>query len=103
MLSSSPGSIISDRINQYHVSSKRNVLRSTQHHIQPPNVKPESNHKKTSDKPKLKDILKIIKVMRDKERLKNHHRLQETKGSAIWILDWILKQKKNINGKMSEI
>jgi len=41
--------------------------------------------------------------MRDKERLKNHHRLQETKGSAIWILDWILKQKKNINGKMSEI
>lgn len=46
------------------------------------------------------DVLKSIKVMKEKERLRNCHRLKETKEKnrliQCVILDWILDQKKDM-------
>ena len=67
--------------------SKHNVLRSTQHHIQPWNVKPESNHEKTSNQ--NQDALSITIVQNsstfqnyqghERQKLKHHSRLKKTK------------------------
>ena len=51
------------------------------------NVWPESNHERTSDKHKSRDILQnnwqvfieSVEIMKDKERQRNCHRLEETK------------------------
>ena len=54
-----------------------------QHHFIAKNVGPHANHEKTLDKPKLGNILqnkpsvllKSVKIMKDKEKLKNCQRL----------------------------
>lgn len=46
-------------------------------------------------------------MMRNKERLRNCHKLEVTKGieliSTMWYPDWILEQKNDICGKTDEI
>lgn len=76
---------------------------------------PQPNHEKNITQPKLKNILqnawplllKIVKVIKNKERLRNPHRLKVIRRPVDYmqcnILDWILKQKKNINGKTDRI
>lgn len=73
-----------------------------------------SNHEKTSEKPRLTDMLhdtlpvflesvKVIKIM---ERLRNCHRSVETKGTrrlnVMGTLGCVLKQEKDINRQTSE-
>lgn len=56
-----------------------------------PKCTAESNYEETSDKTKLKEILwinwpvKNVKLMKDKERLRNYSRLEVTKGT--WQLN----------------
>lgn len=60
------------------------------------NTSPQCDHEKTSNKPNLRDILqnnwpvrfKSVKVIKDKERLKNCHRLRETKETWQLHLIW---------------
>lgn len=53
------------------------------------------------------DVLRSVKVIKDKERLRNCHKLKETKENdslmQCVILDWMLDQQKDIDGTIGEI
>lgn len=85
--------------------------RRTQHHFcgnLPQNTEPQSSFEKALDKPTLRDMLqnkelvlsKSVEVMRDKEKLRECHRLEEstTKYNADpWIGPW--NRKRTLQGK----
>lgn len=52
-----------------------------------------------------KDVLKSVEVIKDKEILRNCHRLGEENDSLMQcvIPGWILDQKKDIDGTIGEI
>ena len=57
------------------------------------NVQSQSNQEEISDKPKLRSILqnkwlglfKSVKIMKDKERLRNSDKLERSKGMENWM------------------
>lgn len=72
----------------------------------PVSASPQSNHEKTSHKPKLRDVLQnnwpvTLQKCQGQERPgKTQEMSQLSQGG---ILDWMLEQKKDSNGKTGEI